>query len=55
MGIKYIKLYQLYQTCKAQDTYKTANIFLLVKSALNMIVFIISKAHYTSKKIFAVL
>ena len=37
--IKYKKPYQFYQTCKAHDTYKTANIFLLVQSVLNIIRF----------------
>ena len=51
---KYKKTY-FYQTCKANNTYKTANILLLVQSALDIIRFIISKARYTSKEIFAVL
>ena len=36
--IKFIKKpHQFYQTCKAHATYKTANIFFLVKSALDIV------------------
>ena len=37
--IKYKKPHYFYQTCKAYDTYKTANIFLLLQSALDIIHF----------------
>ena len=55
--MKYKKNLLFYdQTCKANDTCKTANILLLiVQSALDIIRFIISKADCTSKRIFAVL
>jgi len=45
------KLYQFYQTCKAHNTYKTANIFASVMGLGHNKKVLYSKADYTSKNI----